>query len=81
MTAQESTIRGSLFRSMPSMKKWPRRLSARKSIDALIQPAAVSAVAMPASWISGKRQSASTMFVATAMPAKIIGVRVSSRAK
>ena len=47
----------------------------------MTQPAAASAVAMPASAMRGKSVSASATFTATEMPAKSIGVRVSSRAK
>ena len=47
----------------------------------LTQPETDSAVAMPASAMSGNRVSASATLAATATPAKSIGVFVSSRAK
>ncbi|MCY1243739.1 hypothetical protein D9M72_567690 [compost metagenome] len=64
-----------------SLPQWPRQTSVAKSRTALTQPATISAVAMPLAPSRGNRVSASETFTTTEMAAKIIGVRVSSRAK
>ena len=69
------------FISGTSRPQWPRRISTPSSISALTQPATAEATAMPGAPIDGNSVSAVVTFTATEMAAKIIGVRVSSRAK
>ena len=81
MTNVASNILGIRFRRILSRPHWRLLTRVMNSKMALTQPADISAMAIPRADKTGKSVKASDILTTTEIPAKIIGVFVSSRAK